>query len=267
MSETLSVTLMLGAVVAALHARDAARPMAWVLAAGVLVGVATLTRPTALVLALPLALAVAGRPPRWPAVGALLAALALTVAPWTVRNAVEMHAFIPVSDFFGSWVAGTYNDQARTDPQHPGSSQTHVRGTFDDLNGVPEVERQRELARRGLQYAADHPAYVAQVLLHNSLRLLNLEGSSWWHYEAHMLSLPRWPAVVAGYAFFVLLAAALAGALTPAARRAPRWLWLAPLLLLAAVIFAGSEIRYRAPVEPFLALLAALAMTNRRPRA
>jgi hypothetical protein len=47
-----------------------------------------------------------------------------------------------------------------------------------------------------------------------------------------------------------------------ARRRAPSWLWLAPLLLFAAVVFAGSEIRYRAPVEPFLALLAALAVTK-----
>jgi hypothetical protein len=77
-----------------------------------------------------------------------------------------------------------------------------------------------------------------------------------------MLSLPRWAADVAAYAFYVLLTAALAGALAPAARRAPRWLWLAPLLLFAAVVFAGSEIRYRAPVEPFLALLAALAVTK-----
>jgi hypothetical protein len=77
-----------------------------------------------------------------------------------------------------------------------------------------------------------------------------------------MLSLPRWAADVAAYAFYALLTAALAGALAPAARRAPSWLWLAPLLLFAAVVFAGSEIRYRAPVEPFLALLAALAVTR-----
>jgi hypothetical protein len=61
---------------------------------------------------------------------------------------------------------------------------------FDDLDGVPEVERQHELARRGFAYATDHPSYVAQVLLHNSLRLLSLEGSNWWRYEAEMLSLP-----------------------------------------------------------------------------
>ena len=67
----------------------------------------------------------------------------------------------------------------------------------------------------------------------------------------------------AAYAFYVLSLLALAGALTPAARRAPAWFWLAPILLFASVIFAGSALRYRAPIEPFLALLAALALTAR----
>jgi 4-amino-4-deoxy-L-arabinose transferase-like glycosyltransferase len=263
LSETLFVALVLGAVLAALCARTAARPTAWAAGAGVLVGLSALTRPTALVLAIPLGLAVARRPRRLAAALALLAATALTIAPWTVRNAVQMHAFIPVSDFVGSWVAGTYNDQARHDPQHPGSSQTFVVGTFDDLDGVPEVERQRELTRRGLRYAADNPGYVAQVLLHNTMRLLNLEGSGWWRRQARTMSLPIWGGDAAAYGFYVLALLALAGAFTRAARSAPAWLWLAPILLFAAVIFAGSAIRYRAPVEPFLALLAALALTAR----
>jgi hypothetical protein len=263
MSETLFVALVLGAVLAALQSRAASRPIAWAAGAGVLIGLATLTRATAPVLALPLALAVAWRSPRRPAAaGVLVVAMALTVAPWTARNAVQMHAFIPVSDFLGSWVAGTYNDQARADKDHPGSSQTFVRGEFDDLDGVPEVERQRELTRRGLNYAADHPGYVAQVLLHNTMRLLNLEGSSWWRRQARGMSMPRRAADPAAYAFHVLALLALVGAFTPAARRAPAWFWLVPILLFASVIFAGSALRYRAPVEPFLALLAALALTE-----
>jgi hypothetical protein len=221
------------------------------------------------VLAIPLGAAVARRSPRRPAAAlVLVVAIALTIAPWTVRNAVQMHAFIPVSDFVGSWVAGTYNDQARADKEHPGSSQTIVAGEFDDLDGVPEVERQRELTRRGLDYAADDPGYVAQVVLHNTMRLLNLEGASWWRYQGRTMSLPLWAADAAAYAFYVLALLALAGALTPAARRAPAWLWLAPILLFASVIFAGSAIRYRAPLEPFFALLAALALTarERQPR-
>ena len=75
------------------------------------------------------------------------------------------------------------------------------------------------------------------------------------------MSLPVWAADAAAYAFYALALLALAGAITPAARRAPAWFWLAPILLFASGIFAGSAIRYRAPVEPFLALLAALAIT------
>jgi len=174
-----------------------------------------------------------------------------------------MRAFIPVSDFMGSWLAGTYNDQARADKQHPGSSQTFVAGEFDDLDGVPEVQRQRELTRRALDYAADHPGYVAQVLLHNTMRLTNLEGASWWRRKGGGVSLPVWATDAAAYGFYALALLALAGALTPAARRAPAWLWLAPILLFASVILAGSAIRYRVPIEPFLALLAALALTAR----
>jgi 4-amino-4-deoxy-L-arabinose transferase-like glycosyltransferase len=267
MSETLFVALVLGAVLAALESRTARRAILWAAGAGVLIGLAALTRPTALVLALPLGLAVAKRSPRQPAAAiVLVAATALTIAPWTVRNAVQMHAFIPVSDFTGSWLAGTYNDQARADPHHPGSSQTFVAGEFDDLDGVPEVERQRELTRRGLEYAADHPGYVAQVLFFNTRRLLNLEGSRWWRRQGWTMSLPRWAADAAAYAFFALALLALAGAFTRAARRAPAWLWLVPILLFASVIFAGSALRYRAPVEPFLALLAALALTARADR-
>jgi hypothetical protein len=77
------------------------------------------------------------------------------------------------------------------------------------------------------------------------------------------MSVPLWAADAAAYAFYALALLALAGALTPAARRAPAWLWLAPVLLFATIIFAGSAIRYRAPIEPFLALLAALALTAR----
>lgn len=267
MSETLFVALVLAAVLAALQSRAARRPIPWAVGAGVLIGLATLTRPTGLVLALPLGLAVARRSPARPAAAAVLvAAIALTVAPWTVRNAVQMHAFIPVSDFTGSWVAGTYNDQARADPHHPGSSQTFVAGEFDDLEGVPEVARQRELTRRGLDYAADHPGYVAQVLFYNTRRLLNLEGSRWWRRQGRTMSLPQWAADAAAYAFYALALLALAGAFTRAARRAPAWLWLAPILLFAGVVFAGSALRYRAPVEPFLALLAALALTARADR-
>jgi hypothetical protein len=113
-------------------------------------------------------------------------------------------------------------------------------------------------------YVAHHPGYVAEVVLHNTLRMFNLEGARWWRSQGHFISMPRWAADAGAYGFCALALLALLGALTAEARRAPLWLWLAPILLFAAVILAGSEIRYRAPVEPFVVVLAALAIHSLR---
>jgi hypothetical protein len=104
------------------------------------------------------------------------------------------------------------------------------------------------------------------VLARNAQRLLNLEGPRWWRAQGDSISMPRWSADAGAYGFFAFTALAVLGAMTAAARRAPGWLWLVPLVLFASVIVAGSEIRYRAPVEPFLIVLAALALrSGRRP--
>ena len=62
-----------------------------------------------------------------PARRLLVAVALLVVAPWTIRNAVELRAFVPVTTQFGSALAGTYNDEARTDRENPASWRT-VRG-------------------------------------------------------------------------------------------------------------------------------------------
>jgi hypothetical protein len=42
------------------------------------------------------------------------------------------------------------------------------------------------------------------------------------------------------------------------------WLWIVPPLLFAGVIWISSDIRYRAPIEPFVLLTAAVAVTGIR---
>ena len=96
------------------------------LLAGVLARLTILTRANAMVLLLPLGLAVwTVRPrfsPRALAAPALLVVVALvTVSPWTIRNAIVLDRFIPVSTQLGSALAGTYNDQARLDKENPAS--------------------------------------------------------------------------------------------------------------------------------------------------
>jgi N-methylhydantoinase A/oxoprolinase/acetone carboxylase beta subunit len=101
---------MNGGTVVAVHRRSTHR-WRWVVLAGVLAGLTCLTRANALVLLLPLGLAVWTVRPRFSvralAAPALLVVLALvTISPWTIRNAVTFHRFIPVSTQLGSALAG-----------------------------------------------------------------------------------------------------------------------------------------------------------------
>jgi hypothetical protein len=105
-SETVFLVLLWWGFERVLAARASGR---WGAAAagGALLGLATLTRETALYFAPFVGLflvwpraADGDRPARRPALGAaFLAAMTLTVAPWTLRNWVVFHAFVPVSTF------------------------------------------------------------------------------------------------------------------------------------------------------------------------
>jgi 4-amino-4-deoxy-L-arabinose transferase-like glycosyltransferase len=270
MSEPLFVVLMLACLIAALRHRASPHRWRWALLAGVLAGAAILTRANALILLLPLALAVWDRPRlTWRALGppvALVVMAVLVVTPWTIRNARALHTFVPVSTQLGSALAGTYNDQARTDPEHPGSwrSVRHV-PEYADLYGrireIPEAELERELRARSIRYAADHPGYVAQVAFWTTVRGLELDGRAWARHTASTVSIePRWAdaGVLCFWAFAVL---ALAGAVTRLARRPPAFVWAFPALMYLSVVFLVIETpRYRTPMDPFVVLLAALAL-------
>jgi 4-amino-4-deoxy-L-arabinose transferase-like glycosyltransferase len=244
-------------------------------AAGVLCGLAFLTRSNAPALLIPLMLAVAGageRPlrARIGRAAALAGIAALVVAPWTIRNAVEVDGFVPVSTEAGSALAGTFNDRTRDDSRWPGAWRPparlqQLRPTLDPVRRDEPAE-QRALIRWSLRYMAENPGYVASLGPRNLWRLSGLAGSDWWHYSGRTLSLPRWTATFSAVGFFAYLALAVAGAFTAAARSAPRWLWLIPALMLLSVIFIVGETRLRAPIDPFVVLLAALALTAWRPR-
>src|SRR5436190_23913805 len=49
----------------------------------------------------------------------MVVAAVLTVIPWTVRNLLTVHAFVPVSTEVGYTLAGTYNQASRADVRWP----------------------------------------------------------------------------------------------------------------------------------------------------
>jgi 4-amino-4-deoxy-L-arabinose transferase-like glycosyltransferase len=273
MSEPLFAALLLGALVAAVQCRRSAHRWRWVVLAGVLGGLAILTRANAAVLLLPLALAVWDVRPRWSwralALPALLVAVAaLTVAPWTVRNAVELHAFVPVTTQLGTALAGTYNVEARADTHRPASwrslrrvpeLQYLVRTSV--WRRTPEATLERRLRAVALRFIADHPGYVPKVVYWNTRRALELAGLTWARHTYSTVSVgPGW--ADAGVVMFWLCALlAIAGALTRRARRIPFHVAAVPVLLwLSVVVLAFETPRYRTGIDPFVVLLAAVAL-------
>jgi hypothetical protein len=62
--------------------------------------------------------------------------------------------------------------------------------------------------------------------------------------------------------FWILCVLALGGALTRAARAAPRWVWAVPVLFAVSVVFINVETpRFREPIDPFLLVLAGCAVS------
>jgi 4-amino-4-deoxy-L-arabinose transferase-like glycosyltransferase len=271
MSEPLFDVFMLAALAAAIEHRRSRHRWRYPLLAGALGGLAILTRANALLLLLPLAFAVWDARPRLSraALGppaALVVVAVLVLVPWTIRNAVELHAFVPVSTQLGSALAGTYNDDARTDRRDPASWRSLRRVgqyayLFERVRQTPEPVLERQLRAVSVRYIRRHPAYVAEVAWWSTRRMLDLAGLHRSRATAATITIERGWADSGVVCFWLFAALALAGATTRLARRAPAFVWAVPALMFASVVFLVVETpRYRTPIDPFVVLVAALAV-------
>jgi 4-amino-4-deoxy-L-arabinose transferase-like glycosyltransferase len=273
MSEPLFDLFMLAALVAAVAHRRSAHRYRWTLLAGLLGGLAILTRANALILLLPLVWAVwdvrpwRSRSALGPPVALVVVAL-LTVTPWTIRNAVELHAFVPVSTQLGSAMAGTYNDAVRADTQNPAAWQglKHIpdyASLFERVDRTPEPVLEGELRRAALRYIAHHPLFVAKVGWWNTRRMLELAGRRRSRATAATITVDHKWADRGILCFWIVGGVALAGLATRRVRRAPGFVWAVPILMFLSVVFLVVETpRYRTPIDPFLVLLAAAALVT-----
>ena len=203
----------------------------------------------------------------------VLAASCAVIAPWTIRNAIELHAFVPIATSLGNTLAGTYNSRsAHGSPPARWLSPSHrpeYRAIYRKLP-LASPAQDGALRRRAFQYIEDHPGYLLTVGVWNTAHLAGFTQLEYALADARRERLPAWSVYAQNYAFWALALLAIVGAFTRRAREAPLWLWAVPLGLFVTVIWAGTgSPLYREPADPFLILLAAcgceVALTRRAP--
>jgi 4-amino-4-deoxy-L-arabinose transferase-like glycosyltransferase len=257
LSEPLFAALALASMACALHARGRA---GWAVAAGVLAGGAALTRPEGLFLVLAVALCAGGRR----AALAVAVVAVLCVVPWTVRNALVMHAFVPVSTEAGNTLAGTYNQRSLHDARWRDPRLSDLYPAQRAAHRGDEVGVDTALLHAVGRWVLDHPLYPLRVAYENGQRLTGAVPTSYSVTSLRVVSLPPWPAPWVRAGLLLVSALALAGAFLPAARRAPPGWWLGLALVGLAALMVNGEQRFAFPLQAWLAPLAALPLTRGR---
>ncbi|HEX4110804.1 MAG TPA: glycosyltransferase family 39 protein [Solirubrobacteraceae bacterium] len=242
-------------------------------AVGALLGVLLLTR-TSSVLLVPLiwlcwGMGVGAR--RGTALAALTLACALAVvAPWTIRNEISLHGFVPVSlDEVAAY--GTFNATSAHDHQFPYAwrpLEPRDAALFDPQHPLGEVRLYHDLESRTLHYIGRHPFSVVDAFFWNGIsRLWELRHPSYALDEVRFEGRTRSVALIGLIMYYVLMPLALI-ALWRHRRRRTLLLPVMLAALAASVVFtADSGTRYRAPLEPLIVVLAcgaAPALDRRR---
>jgi hypothetical protein len=201
----------------------------------------------------------------------VVAATLLLLVPWTIRNADAFHRFVPLDTGTGYTLDGTFNgvtqNQEHRFPAMWIMPQAHVQQLYAADRRATEASVSAKLTSEALHYIGHHPASVLKTLYWNTVRMLDLTPSVERFFAPYEVY-PTWLAMLSVYWFWALLALCIAGALSRPARSVPKAFWAVPLTLYVTGVLVLGLTRGRAPVDPFLLMLAALAAVQvwKRPR-
>lgn len=209
----------------------------------------------------------------------LVVAMALTVAPWTIRNAIQMDSFIPVATNASTTLWSGHNPEANGGPTYaPESLLARIPAGLDQTQR--EVEEAALLRREAVSWAIRNPHKELGLIPRKLIQLGNSSGQVfpiWFNAEGdyQVGTSSRLVFGVLGEVFdYLVILMALASLLLLGGRH----LWrLHPLMrgvlayLAACLVTYGflyyGQFRYRLPMEPLMILVAAplaVALWQRR---
>jgi 4-amino-4-deoxy-L-arabinose transferase-like glycosyltransferase len=223
----------------------------WFAPIGIVLGLATLTRETALPTAVLLGVwtfAVRRSEP-WlrrclPGL-VMLAFLVLAIAPWAIRNYMLLGRFVPLT------TAGGLSLWLANNPQADGTADLGDWNVFriPEVDALPEVERGLVYQKHALQFIEDHPGQFLWLILR---RL-----PYFWHFGYHGEGLAE-IAFLAIYLPMLALAAMGVWAGWRSNRDATLLLLVVPVCLTAVHMVFLPGGRYRLPAELIICMLAGI---------
>jgi tetratricopeptide (TPR) repeat protein len=222
---------------------------------GILIGLATITRPTAILL-LPVCALLSART-KWRAAGLLLATL-LPIAPVTIANWNATHAFMPVQAFGGmNFYLGNAPSRDGLPSARPGGDWERIEPLAARTGIIDPVAEDRFFIRRTLEEIRNDPAAFAALLARKLIwTLQNAEirdTHSFAFFRQHSAALRYLPS------FFVLLGLAAAGMLAADWKASSvRAIAMHCLLAIATCVLLVVGARYRIPLILGLAPFAGL---------
>ncbi len=240
----------------------------WIVAIGAVIGIGGLVRGEALTWGLLPIVLFWRELPRLELVkrigGAALVAIVL-LAPWTIRNAVVMDAFVPVATNASATLWSGHHEGATGGQTYPPESYYQQ---FDQEPPLRELQSGKALRNDAIRYMVTHPLHELQLI---PLKLIHLNrGDSYaldWVNDAPRAA-PISPinaeriGVLADAGYYVLLTLAILGAIVLG-----RPFWSSRMgRVLAASFFTAlflygflyyGNYRYRLAYEPVMALIAA----------
>jgi 4-amino-4-deoxy-L-arabinose transferase-like glycosyltransferase len=251
LTETLFMTLILSVFGAAL-ALERFGGNWWALALGALSGLAALCRAEAFPFGLALIAwtacrAGATREGRILVAAIAVAALAAVMAPWVIRNQRTFGAPILTTTKAGYNLYKYYHPQMTAD-------QTVRTVPFPDLDGLSEPQREAVMRTEGLRFMAQDPARTGWFMANKLALLFKLTPSNEVNRKYATVSLLSYGALLPFMALGFVLAVRAGW------RFAPVVAYVVFGIATKVAVFAG--IRLRMQIEPFLIILAALAIVR-----
>jgi hypothetical protein len=247
---------------------------------GVLVGWMVLTRPVGVILLAGLGLWwwIHGRSLRHAVIRLVpvCAIVALMVGAWTLRNYLQFGEVITIA------TNGGYNFWQTNHRFADGNDTYWISVPMDDpeyqtmANG-DEFTKNREGYRYAFAYLKDHPGHLIAMLPTKLFWLYHSDTSGF--YESAIYAPMEGPSVVEDFMddhqhliealsfryYEALMALAVIGALLTLVRDRSVWIWpilALPLLLTFFHLFFHAKDRFHIPLDGFVALLAAVAITE-----